>query len=199
MNLKELKLSERIIDHLIQAILIFISVFLAFWLSNYQKKQEALQLTTKAKEAMLAELTLNRKTLMRNIDYYQEIYFQREDFLRNGLDTVHFFNLTFIPGYTHGFEKFVLSTNSLSLANDSRVNLPIQDIIHINKIKEEIESVKISIDHLDDFLAIEKKHDSTERTKDYHRFYNLLGDLWSTGDFTIKQIDKTIKFLNQSK
>lgn len=196
MSLKKIKLSERIIDHLIQAVLIFISVFLAFWLSNYQKQQEALQVTNKAKAAVLAELELNHTTLKRNVAYYQEIYSLRKDFLKDGLDTLQYFNLVFIPGYSYGFEKFVLSTNSLSLANDARVNLPINYIVRINKIKEQIESVKISLDNLDTFLATEKKHGSMYT--DYQKFYNLLGDLWGTGDFTVEQIEQTIQLLKQT-
>ena len=40
MQLNKLSLSQRIIDHLIQAILIFISVFMAFWLNDYQLQQK---------------------------------------------------------------------------------------------------------------------------------------------------------------
>lgn len=196
MELQKIKLSERIIDHLIQAVLIFISIFLAFWLNNYQKKQEASQMTEKVKAVVLEELQQNLIILKRNTDYYREIYHKSGDFLETGLDTLDGFSIGYFPGYTHGFEMFVLSGHTLSLANDPRVNLDIEDIAHLNRIKEELESFKLTMASFRNFMNNQRNSDEMTTIEKYYRFTFHLSHLSVEGDVLISNIKDVIKQLD---
>ena len=198
MELQKIKLSERIIDHLIQAVLIFISIFLAFWLNNYQAKQEANEMTEKVKAVVLEELQQNLIILKRNTDYYKEIYHKSEDFLENGLDTLDGFSIGYFPGYTHGFEIFVLSGHTLSLANDPRVNLDVEDIAHLNRIKEELESFKVTMNDFHNFMNNKRNSDELTTIEKYYRFTFHLSHLSAHGGVLMSNMEKTKQSLLNS-
>ena len=193
MELKKIKLSERIIDHLIQAILIFISVFLAFWLTNYQAKQETISATKKAKQTIIAELDANFNFLKRAGEEHRLVYMYQKDFFNNKIDTIKRYSEDQIPKINRGFEKYLLTNNSLFLANDTRINLDINQIVVINRISEQIKLAQISADQFTNRYKLINEEKNV-RLK-YYIFYDLLSDLWLKEERLIQDIELTLQNL----
>ena len=192
MELKKLKFSERIIDYFIQAIFIFISVFLAFWLNNYQAKQDENSRTEKAKQVIIAELEANLKILERNAPYHKLLYTYKDEFLENKLDTITYFRMKELPKYEHGFEPITLTKNTLVLANDSRVNLKAENIVTLNRLSKEIANTQKSASQLTDFILSPKRLEYYEK---YEEFYIIIGRLWRDEDNLIASLKSTIQSL----
>ncbi len=69
----KIKLSPRFTDHLIQAVLIFTSVFLAFWLTDFREKQNASKIVTLALENVASEMSYNHKRVENTYAYYLKL------------------------------------------------------------------------------------------------------------------------------
>jgi len=59
----KLKISQRISDHLIQGVLIFLSVFFAFWLTEYRETQEDAETLEISIQYIASEIRYNHKGL----------------------------------------------------------------------------------------------------------------------------------------
>ena len=192
MELKKIKLSERIIDHLIQAVLIFISVFLAFWLSNYQVKKEEISITQKAKQTIVAELEMNLSLLKNNGEYHRLIYMYQKDFFKNKLDTIKQFRWSEIPQYKHRFAEILLTKNTLILVNDTRINLGVENIVILNRLSAQITKTQKAANQFSDFLNTPINKNVKEQ---YSDFYYYLSELWLNEDHLIQNIESIIQKL----
>ena len=65
-----MKMSQRLIDHLIEAILIFASVFFAFWLTDYRESRNEAETLKISLQHIAAEMNYNHK----RIEYVFENY-----------------------------------------------------------------------------------------------------------------------------
>jgi len=85
-RINRLKISQRISDHLIEAILIFASVFFAFWLTDYREshnKAETLKISLKQ---IASEMEYNHKRIESVFDYHSSLI-QEIDSIKNQTDT----------------------------------------------------------------------------------------------------------------
>ena len=73
MKYPNFKLKERSIDHLIQGIIVFTSVFLAFWLTEIRNRQNTEQTVKVAFENIASEMTYNHSRVEYVYDYYSGI------------------------------------------------------------------------------------------------------------------------------
>lgn len=189
----KLKFSQRFFDYLIQAVFIFISVFMAFWLNNYQAKQEEIRVTQKAKQTIVAELDANLSFLKRAGAEHRLVYMYQKEFFGNKLDTIKQFRYSEIPQMKRGFEEYLLTNNSLFLANDTRINLDVQDIVAINRLSDHINLTQISADQ---FMNRNKLINAEKNVRlKYYIFYDLLNDLWLKEDQLIQDIESTLQNL----
>lgn len=189
----KLKFSQRFFDYLIQAIFIFISVFMAFWLNNYQAKQEEIRITQKAKQTIVAELDANLSFLKRAGEEHRLVYMYQKEFFGNKLDTIRHYRESEIPQMKRGFEKYLLTNNSLFLANATRINLDVQDIVAINRLSDRIRLTQIAADQFGNRLNLINEEKNV-RIK-YYIFYDLLSDLWLNEEWLIKDIESTLQNL----
>lgn len=64
-------LNQRLVDHLIQATLIFASVFLAFWLNEYLLEKNEIKYSEEIKNAILIEMKRNLSVLEEMEPYHK--------------------------------------------------------------------------------------------------------------------------------
>jgi hypothetical protein len=69
----KIKFSQRFTDHLIQAVLIFTSVFVAFWLTDFREKQNINRIVNLALENVASEMSYNHKRVEATYSYYLRI------------------------------------------------------------------------------------------------------------------------------
>lgn len=67
---KEKRLKRRILDHLVHGLLIFASVFMAFWLSERRETQKNQKIAENALTNVAAEMRYNHKQIERTFDYH---------------------------------------------------------------------------------------------------------------------------------
>lgn len=72
----KLKLSQRFTDHFIQAVLIFASIFVAFWLTDVRERQNSDRVVKLALENIASELTYNHNRIESSFGYYLKIIAQ---------------------------------------------------------------------------------------------------------------------------
>lgn len=70
------KFSSRVIDHLIQALLIFASVFLAFWLTEYRDSQIKNEAFETSMFHIASEMEFNHNRIEYVFDYYNSLLWQ---------------------------------------------------------------------------------------------------------------------------
>ncbi len=96
-----LKLSQRINDHLIQAVLIFASVFFAFWLNEYRIERNKNQYSKQAQETVLKEMQNNLRILESWAPYHKSISDSALQVLEVQIDTIS----NFVPSRLYDSEK----------------------------------------------------------------------------------------------
>lgn len=94
----KIKISARIADHIINAILIFASVFLAFWMNELRIEKKENELTKDAKKAILTEWKINLIIIERSNSYHEEILKKGAESILKNIDAIHLFDLELIPG-----------------------------------------------------------------------------------------------------
>jgi len=193
----KLKFSERVIDYFIQAIFIFVSVFLAFWLNNYQAKQEELRITKDVKTAINQEITKNLRALEEIEVHHSAIQSKAIDFFKTKIDTISRFDFSQIPGYPQVSKNIVLTNGAANLATDYRVHIHVYPKSRINSLYEEqklyIETYKKLYD---EFLYSRKLNDNKQVRENYIEFYSLVNKLWGQEQVLISNMKEVIKMIN---
>jgi hypothetical protein len=69
----KLKISQRISDHLIQGVLIFLSVFFAFWLTEYRETQEDAETLEISIQYIASEIRYNHKRIESIFEYHTDL------------------------------------------------------------------------------------------------------------------------------
>jgi len=69
-------MKSRIIDHLIQGVVVFASVFLAFWLTDIRTNKDVRHSVNQALENIASEMMYNHKRIEFTFDYYVDILTQ---------------------------------------------------------------------------------------------------------------------------
>jgi hypothetical protein len=191
-----INISKRVADHLINAILIFASVFLAFWMNDIRTERNKIELTKDAKRAILVQFKLNRIILERWAPYHEDILKRgAEEFLKN-IDTVSRFDLELIPGLNNGIQNEILMSNGWVLVDDQQINFDIETRLLTNQIYEQQRLVTEATRKItDDFLTQIELFDETKAKANYLMFYSLLDRLWEQENAMIIRLKEAINAL----
>ena len=189
------KISNRYIDHLINAILIFASVFMAFWMNEIREKKTQIEYTDKAKEAVLSELKSNLAVLERWTPYHKNILKARKELIFKN-DTIQGFKIASIPKLNNGIQREIITNSGWGLLVDKQVNFDIQTKLLINRIYEQQEYVTNATSRItNDFFNSREIFDTTKTKENYLIFYSFLGELWEQERAMIEGLKYTIEEL----
>jgi hypothetical protein len=189
--------SQKLGDYLIQAIFIFISVFLAFWLNEYQAKYKEAQRTVKAELAILKEMKKNLHILeIMNANRIDMIQGENETF--NQSDIYKFFNLSKVVGYNRGSVRATLSKSAISLINSENINIDIDRRRQLNSVYQHQQEYEEAQKKLFDEFLISFEVKKTENVgASYVIFYTLAKRLWSREVTLIHSLKEAIAELEQ--
>jgi hypothetical protein len=188
-----IKISKRLADHIINAILIFASVFLAFWMNELRIDKNETELTKDAKKAILTEWKINLIIIERSNSYHKIILKKGTDSILKNIDTINLFDLELIPGLSNGIQNETITSNSLSLVDDQQISFDIRTRLIINQINEQQKRLTAAINSItNDFLTQRELFDKTKVEENYLMFYSLLKDLVKQESNTIERLKEAI-------
>lgn len=169
-------LSERVKDHLIQALLIFASVFFAFWLNearlDSRKDQERVELL----EAVVGELQANQAILERWLPYHQELLDRSLSLIEAGPDSTRQFNLGRI-GANRGIMREVLTTTAWNLMNRSTVQIELSARLRIIRIYEQQKFVDGALQDAYSFLKERAVIQDVDPAGNFRMFVTLISEI----------------------
>jgi hypothetical protein len=176
MKTKRFKLSQRLADHLIQAILIFASVFIAFWLSDYRIRKSEEKQVNAAIESVITEVSSNKGVLERIMPNLHNTIRTTEVFFENSLDTVQVFNEFYL---TEGKLRFneLLTYDSYQFLNQNNIFIPIDKRLIINRIYRQQEYVDAALNELTQFYKQRELFDKNKLLENYALFYNKIREI----------------------
>ena len=177
------KISQRISDHLIQAVFIFASVFLAFWLNAYLMDQNEKQAAKIAQEAIIEEMNWNLKILEKWTPYHKELFDKAELLVFNELDTIKAFNPGRIVDPDKGIIREALIDNAWNLLNQNQVKMDLHSKMEINRIY----NVNKAIFEITDFLKQRETLREDFVKENYIMFLRLLGELYGQESAMIRE------------
>ncbi|MFK7979308.1 MAG: hypothetical protein AB8G86_04965 [Saprospiraceae bacterium] len=188
---------EKFVDYLIQALFIFLSVFLAFWLNQYQAIYKEAYMTTRAELAILKEMKNNLFILEILHENRLPLVLGEKETL-DQLETYKAFSQYKLVGQEKGFMRTVLSKSALSLINANNVNIDISRRQQLNKVYEH-QQVYTNAERklFDDFLNSFEVKDPENTRASYSIFYRLLGDIWSKEVTLINSLKEAIAKLEE--
>ena len=173
-------------DHLIQAVLIFTSVFLAFWLSDYRQKQNENQQTKNAIEAVTNEVLSNKGVLERIMPNLQSTIEKTELFLENSLDTVKVFNDYYLTDGKLRFNE-LLTNDSYMYLNQNNIFVEIDKRLLINRIYKQQDYVISAINELVEFYRQRELFDKNKIAENYIVFYRNIREIEGQIDAMIRE------------
>jgi len=193
-----LKLSQRISDHLIQAVLIFASVFFAFWLNEYRIEKNENQYSKQAQETVLKELKNNLRILEKWTPYHKVISDTTLQVLMTQIDTIS----NFVPDRLYDSEKGIqrefITDYARHLINQLKMDLETKMLI--NRIYEQQKYVKTAFDDFFGLLKQREKHRENLVKENYILFYQFITEVYWQEKAMIEQykivIDKLEKKLS---
>ena len=193
MRRNKIRLNKRFTDHFINAVLIFASVFLAFWLNEVRIERQERTLTRDAKYTILAEWRINLTILERSKAYHTEILMNRSQFFLNNLDTISLFNLNLIPGFDNRIQKETITNNSKGLVVDQQISFDLKTRLTINQINEQQLKLTMATNALlFDFFSQRELFDNSKVKENYLMFYSLLEELVTQESIMIERIKAAI-------
>lgn len=190
----KLSLSKRISDHLIQAVLIFASVFLAFWLSDYRQKQQEKQQVKNAIDAVVNEVSLNKGVLERLVPALKNTINRTEHFLQYSLDTVTIFNDYYLTANQLRFNELI-TDDSYQYLNQNNIYIAIDKRLLINRIFKQQEFVTLSIDELVQFYKQRELFDSDKTRENYIIFYSNIREIEGQITAMLNEYENALKKL----
>lgn len=169
-------LSKRVADHLIQAFLIFASVFLAFWLSDYRQNQVDKKLTKNAIEAVINEIENNKAILERVSPVLRKAIASTESFLENHLDTVSYFSDQLLDLEDLRFSE-PITNDSYAYLNQNNIAVELNKRLMINRIYKQQEFVENAILEYIQFYKQRELFNQSKTIENYVIFFNLLMEM----------------------
>lgn len=170
------KMSRRVADHLIQGVLIFASVFLAFWLNDYRISVSERQATERALEAVVNEVTENREVLHRWAPYHREIAEQVLTRLQSeDGDEAPFSPYDYID--ERGIFREILTYDSWDYLRQGEVNLDLEIRLTVNRVFRQQEYVDRAVRNTVDFLNSRELFDADRSQENAVIFYRHVADL----------------------
>jgi hypothetical protein len=196
MKLAPLKRSDRVTDHVIQGVLIFASVFLAFWLNDYRLEVQERRATEAAVEAVAREISANRATLERWAPYHLEISRSMEERLEEGLDGVREFD-PFALLDERGIFQEILTNDSWEFLRQSDVRLDIDTRLAINRVFRQQEYVDRAVRDAVAFLDSREVFDESLAAQNLVLFYRLITDLYYQELAMLETYRRTLEVLEE--
>ncbi len=170
-------LSERVIDHSIQGVLIFASVFLAFWLNDYRVQVGERRATQAALEAVINEVNTNREILERWAPYHQEIRERLETQPEAGSERDGPFN-PYVFVDERGIFREILTHDSWEYLRQSNVRLDLETRLAVNRVFRQQEYVDNAVRAAVHFLSARELFDPERSEENMVIFHRLITDLY---------------------
>lgn len=170
-------LSERVVDHSIQGVLIFASVFLAFWLNDYRVQVGERRATQDALEAVINEVETNRRILERWAPYHKEI----SEKLETQLKAVSGGSEPFDPYVfldERGIFREILTYDSWEYLRQSDVRLDLETRLAVNRVFRQQEYVENAVRAAVHFLNERELFDPEKSEENLVMFHRLITDLY---------------------
>jgi hypothetical protein len=170
-------LNERVVDHLIQGVLIFASVFLAFWLNDYRIQVGERRATQAAMEAVINEVETNRGILERWSPYHREISERLEAHaLAGGSESGPFNPYAFMD--ERGIFREILTYDSWEYLRQSDVRLDLETRLAVNRVFRQQEYVENAVRAAVSFLGERELFDPARSDENQVIFHRLITDLY---------------------
>jgi hypothetical protein len=170
-------LSERVVDHVIQGVLIFASVFLAFWLNDYRVQVGERRATQAAIEAVINEVDSNRRILERWAPYHRGISEKLETEVEaGGGGSGPFKPYVFMD--ERGVFREILTYDSWEYLRQSDVRLDLETRLAVNRVFRQKEYVDNAVRAAVHFLNARELFDPERSEENLVLFHRLITDLY---------------------
>jgi len=168
-------LSRRVVDHSVQGVLIFASVFLAFWLNDYRGAVAERQATDDALVAIINEVETNQEVLARWAPYHAEISQGVEAELAEDPGPGPFNPYAFMDD--RGIFREILTSDSWEVMRQGGVRLDLETRLAVNRVFQQQEYVDRAVRATVDFLYSRELFDPERGEENRVIFYRLVTDL----------------------
>jgi hypothetical protein len=173
-----LTVSPRVVDHLVQGVLIFASVFLAFWLNDYRVQVGERRATEAALDAVINEVRTNQAVLERWAPYHREIGDRMEArLLAPDAGTGEAFNPFEVMGGRGIFQE-ILTYDSWEYLRQTDVRLDLETRLAVNRIFRQQEYVDQAVRETVVFLNGRELLDPERGSQNQLIFYRLIEELY---------------------
>jgi len=191
---QKVKYSRRFSDHMIQGVLIFTSVLLAFLLNDFRNQHIERRVSNLALEAVVNELRQNKSILERWTPRHREMFERSEQFLITSLDTASVFNYWQFTDGPIMSEFITYDTQDIIRQTNPRMDLDTR--LLINRIYRQQEYVDNALDKLvREFLGQREVFDERLVRENYLLFHVLIGELWGQGQAMIREYEAALETL----
>lgn len=187
-------LRSRAADHLVQAILIFASVFFAFWLNDYRQDLSEKRATQAAIQAVANEIKTNKAVLNRWAPYHKEMANLIGKDLEEGNVAIIGFDPNLYIGERGIFQE-ILTYDSWDFIRQTNIRLDVDMRIAINRIFRQQEIVERAIQSLVEFLWNRESLDPALAEQNLTIFYALVSDLYHQEEAMIYNYGKMLALL----
>lgn len=172
-------LSQRALDHLIQAILIFGSVFLAFILNERRINHRQTIETEKALKSIVHEIETNLYILEKWYPFHQQVLQNTEELLES--DTLQFlneFDLDLVIGDSTSLMKQFITRHAWNYINEQNINFDLQTRIDVIMVYQQQEFVERSLNNLSALFFEREMHNPNKTEENYKIFYQYFSEFF---------------------
>lgn len=200
-NEKRMKftINQRLADHMIQAVLIFASVFLAFWLNEYGIRQEEEERRHTALIAIRSEMQNNLQILERWSPYHQKIAERTEWLLNHHPDSITTFRPNALFERDKGIFRELLTDHAWSYLNQSNIQMEMKTKLKIAQIYQQQQFVQNALNDVFHFL---KQRDILREELAYENhilFHSRISEVYAQETAMISNLKRVIGELGDSE
>lgn len=182
-------------DHLIQGVLIFASVLLAFWLTDRWHQQQEKRQATDVINAVIEEMTRNKGIMKDWMPYHKTIMEGVEEILGQDPDEIKFFNIGQLTE-ERGIFREILTHDSWDYLRQTNPQISIDKRLLINRVFRQQEFVDAAINEAVGFLTTREILNEELAFENYILFYGLISDLYYQQYFMIQTIGRALEELS---
>ncbi len=125
---KKPKFSRQVLDHSIQGLLIFASVFVAFWLSEVRESRKNQKIATNALENIASEMRYNHQQMVRSFNYHYPMLLVLDSIQKNHPETLDELKMLNLPEW-RGFSLPMLRSSAYQTMLSSGITKDVPLII----------------------------------------------------------------------